>query len=110
MGTRAQPLGPLLRPAPVADLAGAVGGKPAQAIPEAAGPVPAGRRGPPARGGIAIVWEAVGDAFTGRIDPAEEPPQSVLPRGVRHVVLLPSLANVGMTGHPDVHQAEQNGA
>ena len=93
VGARAQPLGPLLGPAPVAGLSGAVGGEPAQAIPEAAGPVPAGRGGPLARGRIAVVRKAVSDALAGRIDPAEEPPQPVLPRGARHAVFLPLLAN-----------------
>ena len=100
VGAWAQPLGPLLGPAPVADLAGAVGGKPTQAIPETASPVPAGRSGPPARGGIAIVREAAGDVLTGRIDPAEEPLQPVLPSDVRHAVLLSSLANAAGERRP----------
>src|SRR5206468_340579 len=90
VGARAQPLGPLLGPMPVAGLSGAVGSEPAHTIPEAAGPVPARRGSPPTRHGIAVVREAVGDALADRLDPAEEPLQPVLPRGARHAVPLPA--------------------
>ena len=104
VGARAQSLGPLLRPAPVAGLAGAMGGEPAQAIPEAAGPVPAGRGGSLAHGRVAVMREAVSDVLAGRIDPAEEPLQPVLPSSAHHAVLLSLLANAGHQAPPEATQ------
>src|SRR5207248_4721249 len=90
-GARAQPLGPLERPAAVPRAARGLGGEPAHAGPEAARPVATGR-GHPLAGGLGVVGKRALELGTGLVHALQHLVERGLPEARGHARLGPGAS------------------